>query len=87
VRDLIALRESNAELMHGAYTTFATEAEDVWAWQRDEVFLVVCNMSASPATVERVHGKIAISTDRSRDGERVDERLHLTGWEAAIVAM
>ena len=83
-RDLIALRRQNAELCLGSYATI--DAPDgMWAWRRGDNSVVALNMSDDPATLDGVRGRIRIGTDRSRDGEVVEDTLSLQGWEAVVV--
>jgi alpha-glucosidase len=85
-RDLIGLREAMPELRHGAYTTLPAPNDDVWAWRRGERTVVACNLSSEAVEVDATGpGEIRISTDRARDGERVEDALHLAPWEAAII--
>ena len=86
VRDLIALRRAHADLRDGAYATLPAPA-GAWAWRRGDGFAVALNLSDAPVTVELPAGRIAIATDRGRDGEAVDGALALGPWEAAVVAV
>ena len=86
-RDLIRLRAEVDDLRCGAYRTMSCSDDGLWAWQRGEHTLVVCNLSDSPAEVADVRGAVHICTDRSRDGEQVDGTLALPAWQAAIVSL
>jgi alpha-glucosidase len=84
VRDLIALRKQHHDLRAGSYSSL--DAPDgVWAWRRGSRFVVVVNMSASPAEASNVTGRIRIATDRNRDGERTAGAVRLTGWEGVVI--
>jgi len=85
-RDLIGLRDAMPDLRRGAYTTLAAADDRVWAWQRGDLTIVAMNCSDDTVDVPDVGtGTIRMSTNRARDGERVEQSLHLDGWEAAIV--
>jgi alpha-glucosidase len=84
-RDLIALRRRSPDLRTGAYSRLEAP-EGVWAWRRGDATVVAVNLSGGELAVEPVDGAIAVATARERDGERVDERLELGAWEAAIVS-
>jgi alpha-glucosidase len=85
-RDLIGLRDALPELRDGAYTTLPAPNEDVWVWRRGERTIVACNLSADPVEIDAAGpGAIRISTNRARDGERVEAALGLAPWEAVIL--
>jgi alpha-glucosidase len=79
-RDLIALRRDFAA---EPYETLPA-GPGVWAWRRGGATVAV-NLSARPAHVRGVEGVVQISTDRSRDGERVAGRLRLEPWSGVVV--
>jgi alpha-glucosidase len=83
-RDLIALRRADDGLRTGAYSEL--EAPDgAWAFRRGERAAVALNLSGARASVAGVRGRIAIATDRARDGEAVDDRVELGPWEGVVV--
>jgi hypothetical protein len=84
-RDLIGLRDAIPELRNGDYRSLPTDNAGVWAWQRGERVVVVCNLSDTDAVIDGVHGTIRIATDRGRDDEVLDGTLHLAPWQAVIV--
>ena len=84
-RDLIALRAAEADLRGGAYATLLAPA-GAWAWRRGESHTVALNLSGAEVTVEDVRGRVAIATDRARDGEAVEGALTLPPWQGAVVA-
>ena len=84
VRDLIALRKRHADLTSGSYEPLPAPG-GAWAWRRGERFAVALNLAGADVTVEGVAGRIAIATDRTRDGEQVDRALRLGPYEGAIV--
>jgi hypothetical protein len=43
------------------------------------------NLSDDDVTVDGVRGRVAIGTDRARDGEAVGDGLRLGAYEAAVV--
>jgi len=83
-RDLIGLRDSFPELRDGAYRALPCSDDKLWAWLRGERTVVAVNLSGVPAEVPEVTGTLRISTDRTRDFQRVDGALRLAPWEAAI---
>jgi alpha-glucosidase len=83
-RDLIALRKGQPDLRAGSYSTLAAP-DGVWAWSRGSQFAVVANMSDADAEVLGVSGRVAIATDRGRDGEPVSASLRVPAWEAVVV--
>jgi alpha-glucosidase len=84
VRDLIALRRATPDLTTGAYATLPAPA-GAWAWARGDGHAIALNLSDAPVVVDAVSGRIAIATDRARDGEAVDG-IRLGPSEAAVVA-
>jgi alpha-glucosidase len=84
-RDLLALRARIADLSTGGYEQWSAPA-GVWAWHRGVRHLVVVNLSEDAATLDGIHGRVLISTDRARDGERVDGTLALGPWGGVVVA-
>ena len=85
-RDLIALRREVPGLHSGRYVLHHAD-DSVWAWRRGDRMLAAINLSDSPQVVPRVDGEIAISTDRSRDRERVEGGLTLAPWQGAVVLL
>jgi alpha-glucosidase len=79
-RDLLALRRGFAG---EPYSTLPA-GPGVWAWRRGDTTVAV-NLSERPAHVRHIDGEVRISTDRSRDGERVSGRLRLEPWSGAVV--
>jgi hypothetical protein len=45
------------------------------------------NLCDAAVTIAGVAGRVAIATDRDRDGEEVDGALPLGAWEGAIVRL
>ena len=85
-RDLIALRRAQPDLRGGAYETLAAPA-GAWAWRRGDGHAVALNLSADEVTFENVRGRVAIATDRARDGEAVEGVLALGAWEGAVIEL
>jgi hypothetical protein len=55
-------------------------------WRRGERTIVACNLSAEAVVIDAVGpGDIRISTNRARDGERVETTLQLAPWESVII--
>jgi len=86
VRDLIALRRAEPDLRSGAYATLDAPA-GAWAWRRGDGHAVALNLSDAAVTVDGIAGRVAIATDRARDGEAVDGSLRLASYEGAVVAL
>lgn len=82
--DVIALRRTFKDLQTGSYNSLHVE-KDVWAWERGAKVKVVLNMSGSNKELTGLVGKIAISSDRQRDGEVVTQHLRLAPWEGVVL--
>jgi len=86
VRDLIALRRRTPDLTAGTYATL--DAPDgAWAYRRGDGVAVAVNLSDATVSVPGVAGRIAIGTDRGRDGEAVDGTLDLRPSEGVVVEL
>jgi alpha-glucosidase len=86
VRDLIALRRGAPGLTAGAYATL--DAPDgAWAYRRGDGFAVAVNLSAAAVAVPGIGGRIALGTDRGRDGEAVTGTVELGPWEGVVVEL
>ena len=86
VRDLIALRRGNLDLSSGAYATLPAPG-GAWAFRRGDGFVVALNLSDDAVEVASPDGRIAIATDRAREGEAVAGAVALAPWEAVVVAL
>jgi alpha-glucosidase len=86
VRDLIALRKAHGDLTAGAYRTLAAP-DGAWAWRRGDEFGVAVNLSDAEVAVDGLAGRVAVATDRGRDGEAVEGRLRLGPYEGAVVEL
>jgi alpha-glucosidase len=84
-RDAIAFRRTSDDLRRGAYEALDVP-EGVWAWRRGERMLVAVNFGAEPRTIERGGGKIAISTNPARVGERTESAFRLGAKEGIVLA-
>ncbi len=85
-RELIALRRASDDLRRGSYRTLPASNDQIWAFERGERTMVVCNFSAAPVRAEGVGpGTVRAATVRSRTGEPVDGTVGLGAWEAVIV--
>ena len=84
VRDLIALRRDTRDLRDGDYETMAAP-EGVWAWCRGSGVFVAMNLTEAEAAIPNIEGRIAICTDRTRDGRQIERTLTLAPYEAAVV--
>jgi alpha-glucosidase len=85
-RDLMALRRSEPDLHRGRYASLDSPP-GVWAWRRGERFRVALNLSDREARVSGPEGKVAIGTDRDRDGERVGRQLRLRSREGVVIRL
>jgi glycosidase len=79
-RELIRLRR---EFAAERYETLPSPP-GTWAWRRGG-FTIAVNLSGRAAHVADVTGSVRLSTDRSRDGEQVSERLRLEPWTGVVV--
>jgi alpha-glucosidase len=84
VRDLIALRRMRADLRTGAYAPLDAP-EGAWAYRRGEATTVALNLSDRPVPVAGARGRVAVGTDRARDGAPVDGRIELGPWEGVVL--
>jgi alpha-glucosidase len=84
VRDLIALRRVEDELRGGSYEQLPAPA-GAWAWRRGERFGVALNLSGADVDVAGLAGRVAIGTDRARDGEAVAGAVRLGPYEGVVV--
>ena len=86
VRDLIALRRRTRDLSAGAYATL--DAPDgAWVYRRGDGFAVAVNLSDAAVSIDGLAGRVAIGTDRARDGAAVAGGLELRPWEGVVVAL
>ncbi len=85
-KDLLALRAGTPDLRIGAYEQW-TAPTGVWAWHRGEDHLVAVNLSDASTTVDGIHGRVLIGTDRTHDGTHLDGTLALEPWDGVVVAL
>jgi alpha-glucosidase len=86
VRDLIALRRATRDLSAGSYASL--DAPDgAWAYRRGDGFAVAVNLSDAAARVRLPAGRVAIGSDRRRDGEAVDGAIDLAPWDGVVVEL
>ena len=64
----------------------APAPEEAWAWRRGEGVVVAVNLGTGPVEVA-VEGRVALATDRGRDGELVGSRLALRPAEGAVLVL
>jgi alpha-glucosidase len=83
-RDLVALRRRMPDLRSGSYRELPAPT-GAWAWQRGEGTVVAVNLGSQPVQIAAIEGSIALSTNRERDGERVDGQLTLAPAEGSVV--
>ncbi len=85
-RALIEARRASADLSTGASLPLPSD-ECSWVWRRGEGTVVMVTMGADRATLDGIHGRVVVGTDRARDGEQVDGGIVLQGWEAVLVQL
>jgi alpha-glucosidase len=83
-RDLIALRRATEDLRGGPYAELRNEG-GLWAYRRGDGVTVALNLSDAEGSLDGIHGRIALATDRARDGEAVGGALTLGPWSGAVV--
>jgi alpha-glucosidase len=83
-RDLLALRGRSDDLRRGGYASLPSPS-GVWAWRRGKATVVAVNLGSRRAEVDCPSGRIAISTPRGREGERINGRLGLDVAEGVVV--
>jgi alpha-glucosidase len=84
VRDLITARRASPDLRGGAYAQLDAPA-GAWAYRRGDGTTVALNLSDAPRSIAGVSGRVAVATDRARDGERVGRALDLPPWHGAVM--
>lgn len=91
-RTLLAIRRARPALRVGDHEPLETGVADTISylrtWKRERM-LVVLNFASRPATVpaQELRGRIELSTHPDRDGEHVEENVHLRGNEGVLVAL
>jgi alpha-glucosidase len=85
-RDLIAARREREELRRGELTWLPTSQEAL-AWRRGRVHAVALNLGDAPVEVPALRGRVAIATDRARDGEAVRGALELAPRSGCLVEL
>jgi alpha-glucosidase len=83
-RDLIALRREVPALRSGSHSEVSA-LEGVWSWRRGEDAVIALNLGSARAEIGGLDGSIALSTNRARDGEKLDGSLVLALFEGAIL--
>ena len=83
-RDLIALRRARRRPARRRVRDAARARRRVGVAAR-RAHAVALNLSDAEVTVEGLRGRVAIATDRARDGEAVDGALTLGAWQGAVV--
>jgi alpha-glucosidase len=86
VRDLIGLRRSLDGLRAGGYEPLETPA-GAWAYRRGDRAAVALNLSDAPTTVPGLSARVAIATDRAREGEAAEDGVALGPWEGVVLIM
>ena len=86
VRDLIALRRRTPDLAAGGYARLDAPS-GAWAYRRGAGFAVAVNLSGEEVAVGGLKGRLAIATDRGRDGVPVDGAVRLGPWQGVVVEL
>jgi alpha-glucosidase len=86
VRDLIALRRADDALRAGDYERIEAP-EGAWAYRRGARAVVALNLSGAPVTVPGMTGRVAVATDRARDGEALTGSVDLGPWEGVVAVV
>jgi alpha-glucosidase len=86
VRDLIALRRERSELTSGSYEALPAPT-GAWAWRRGERFTVALNMSDAEVALDGTPGRVAVATDRARDGEEIAGAIRLGAYEGVVIEL
>jgi alpha-glucosidase len=82
-RDLIAVRRRLPDLRTGRYEALDAPG-DVWAWRRGERCAVAVNLGPKEELLD-LDGRVELSTDRDREGERFAGRL--AGGEGVVLTL
>ncbi|MGH9092503.1 MAG: alpha-amylase family glycosyl hydrolase [Acidimicrobiales bacterium] len=85
VRDLLALRRRTPDLHGGHYATVPSPP-GTWVWRRGRDHLVAVNLGDGEVAVDGLDGRVAVGTDRGRDGALLRGRTVLAPWEGVVVA-
>ena len=83
-RDLIALRKELAGVRSGSYAELPAPP-GAWAWRRGDGVVVGINLASAATEIDGMDGKIALATDRGREGEAIHGQLRLGAAEGAVV--
>ena len=86
VRDLIALRKRHGELREGAYDASRRPTAHGRGGAGTR-FAVALNLGGRRGDGRGVTGRVAIATDRARDGEEVAGAVRLGPYEGAVVEL
>ncbi len=87
-RRMLGFRRRSDALREGDYRPVEDVPESCFVFERvhpDDTVLVGVNFSDQPAHVRAVHGVVAVSTHRSKEGGSAGGSLSLDPWEAAVV--
>jgi alpha-glucosidase len=86
VRDVVALRRQSPDLLAGDYGSMVSP-DLSWVWRRGARTVVALNMSDDPTeiTLPSPNSRVAVGTDRSRDGFTVKEAIDLQPWEGIVL--
>jgi alpha-glucosidase len=91
-RRLLDLRRTEPALQVGEYVPYHIDG-DAFGFIRDQDgrrFLIALNFGSSPATLPVDHGiagKVAIGTNRRREGERLEGEIELDGDEGIVIEL
>jgi hypothetical protein len=78
------VRRASTDLRSGSSRSVASPSHS-WAWRRGERTTIAVNLSDRPVRIDVGDAVIALSTDRTRDGERVGGTIELGPWTGAVL--
>jgi alpha-glucosidase len=84
-RALLAFRRSTTAVQLGGYAGVPSPP-GTWLYRRGDDVTVALNLSDAEAAIDGSNGKIAIGTDRTREGEVIVGRLELRPWEGVVLS-
>jgi len=93
-KQLIALRQSEPSLSRGNYTPVYADQQSL-VYKREapgeKAFLIMLNLTHRPSYIrlpeKNLQGEIILSTSFERKGEKINERVQLSGDEGVIVLL
>jgi alpha-glucosidase len=85
VREVVALRRLSPDLVGGDYESLASPPF-IWMWRRGAETVVILNLSDDAHEVRvPAEARVAVGTDRSRNGSSVTGAIALEPWEGVVL--